>query len=401
MRILQINNCFPVFSTGKIVSLVHDALCTNGEESYVAYAWDNKHAADGKRVFRYGILLDKYISAALTRITGTHLGNAHLSTAKLLRIIKKLHPDIVHIHCANCYSCNHYRLFSWCRKNSIKMVVTEHAEYYYTGNCSFVYECEKWMTGCGSCPNLAVGVKSRVFDLTARNWKRMYNAFSGWGNNLVITGVSPWITERSLKSPITNRCRHVCIENSVNTDLFQYIEKDNIPQHIQELFDERTILFIAPGYLSGVKGGNYLFALARRMPSYKFVVVGVATPKDSPDNIHFVEHTTNQKELAMYYSCARITLLTSKRETFSLVTAESLSCGTPVVGFQSGGPETIALTEFSEFVERGNLDALEAAVKKWLDQAVDKKWISEIARKRYSAKRMTEQYINIYRELMR
>ncbi len=34
-----------------------------------------------------------------------------------------------------------------------------------------------------------------------------------------------------------------------------------------------------------------------------------------------------------------------------MVTAESLCCGTPVVGFTAGGPESIAIDAFSNFVE--------------------------------------------------
>lgn len=41
-----------------------------------------------------------------------------------------------------------------------------------------------------------------------------------------------------------------------------------------------------------------------------------------------------------------------------MVTAESLCCGTPVVGFKAGAPEQIAIKEFSEFVEYGDLNSL-------------------------------------------
>lgn len=67
---------------------------------------------------------------------------------------------------------------------------------------------------------------------------------------------------------------------------------------------------------------------------------------------------TDQELLAKYYSMADVTLLTSKKETFSMVTAESLCCGTPVVGFKAGAPEQIAIKEFSEFVEYGDLNSL-------------------------------------------
>lgn len=76
-------------------------------------------------------------------------------------------------------------------------------------------------------------------------------------------------------------------------------------------------------------------------------------------------------------------LLTSERETFSMVTAESLCCGTPVVGFKAGAPEQIALKEYSEFVDYGNLDKLEKAVRRWL-QKEKRTDIEDAAKKCYA-----------------
>ena len=53
---------------------------------------------------------------------------------------------------------------------------------------------------------------------------------------------------------------------------------------------------------------------------------------------------------------ANLTILTSQFETFSMVCAESLCSGTPVVGFKAGAPEQISIQQYSEFVEYGKID---------------------------------------------
>lgn len=46
-----------------------------------------------------------------------------------------------------------------------------------------------------------------------------------------------------------------------------------------------------------------------------------------------------------------------------MMTTESLCCGTPVIEFKAGGPESIALESFSSFVEYGDIDVLERELR--------------------------------------
>lgn len=83
----------------------------------------------------------------------------------------------------------------------------------------------------------------------------------------------------------------------------------------------------------------------------------------------------SREELASLYSVANVTLMLSKRETYSMVTAESLCCGTPVVGFLAGGPESIAIEKFSAFVEYGDLKAIKASICKIITANIQKTFI--------------------------
>ena len=91
--------------------------------------------------------------------------------------------------------------------------------------------------------------------------------------------------------------------------------------------------------------------------------------------------------------------VTSRKETFSMVTAETLCCGTPIVGFKAGAPEIIALKDYSEFVEHGNIEMLYSAAKRMLERNTDSTQIAEQA-KIYSKETMTKKYIDIYKEFI-
>lgn len=89
-----------------------------------------------------------------------------------------------------------------------------------------------------------------------------------------------------------------------------------------------------------------------------------------------------------------MTLLLSKRETFSMVTAESLCCGTLVVGFKAGGPESIALKEYSHFVEQGDVNAIVGYIAKTPDYNAET--LSLKATAEYSQDTMANIFYNLY-----
>ena len=83
-----------------------------------------------------------------------------------------------------------------------------------------------------------------------------------------------------------------------------------------------------------------------------------------------------------------------------MITAESLCCGTPVVGFRAGGPETIAIDEYSRFVGYDDIPALEHELKTMLARKVDRVEISCQARAKFNKRVMAENYIRIYNALI-
>ena len=80
-----------------------------------------------------------------------------------------------------------------------------------------------------------------------------------------------------------------------------------------------------------------------------------------------------------------------------MICAESLSGGTPVVGFKAGGPEQIYLGDYSEFVDYGDLDGLTGCIRRWIGQkhSVGAS-LAQQAGQVYSKENMCEEYVKIY-----
>ncbi len=402
MKVLQINCVYNSGSTGKITADLHREYQKNGIDSIVCYGRLGKTADKG--VYKTcGELYSKF-NHFMANLSGIQFGGCFFSTNKLIRIIKNEKPDIVHLQCINGHFVNIYRLVNWLKKNNIKTVLTLHAEFMFTGGCGYSYDCEKFKTGCGNCPQIKKGVPTYLFDNTARAFRKMKKAFDGFDKNLVVTSVSPWLMKRAKSSLILGDKRHTVVENGLDETVF-------CPSYDKSLRDKyakdnQKIVFYATPYFSdavnNAKGGKYLVELARKFEGedVRFLVAGDYDKNLTvPDNMILLGRINNQKELAGFYSIADVTVITSRRETFSMICAESLCCGTPVCGFFAGGPETIALPEFSKFVDFGDVDLLCRAVKESLgEKAPD---ISDKARKRYKRENMSRTMIDVYKSLLK
>ena len=397
MKIMQINCVYNKGSTGKIMCDIHSVLLENGIESILCYGRGEK--TNDKNVYKTCSELYSKANNLLSRFTGLMYGGLFFSTNKLISIIKKEKPEVVHLHCINGYFVNIYRLVSFLKKSGIKTVLTLHAEFMHTANCGHALDCDKWKNGCGKCPRLKKETKSYLIDGTHRSWVKMKKAFDGF-ENLTVTSVSPWLMERAVESPILANKNHTVVFNGLDTSIFHIHDTSELREK-HGITNEKIVFHATPFFSDDkdhFKGGYYVIELAKMMKDVKFIIAGDHSPDIVvPDNVILLGRVSNQGELAKYYSLADLTVIASKKETFSMIVAESMSCGTPAIGFMAGGPETIAIGEYSEFVEYGNTQALYEVASKFLNTNFNNEEISKKAHSVYSKAQMAEEYLRLYK----
>ena len=396
MRILQVNCFFDRGSTGKIMADIHRTAAVQGHDMIACYG--RYHAPDEKNVLRVSSDWEAKVHALLSRLWGVEFGFSPIATARLIRLIRRKRPDVVHLHCLNGHFVNVYRLVTFLKKQHIPTILTLHAEIMHTAGCEHAVTCEKWRTECHDCRKIH-GLLTRWWRDDARHcYRKMKAAFADFPE-LTVVGVSPWLTDRAAASPIFAGAHFATVENGLDTATFAPNRTIDLRKQHNIAPDERVILHVTPHFFHPLKGGKTVLELAQRMPQHRFVVVGFdADPAVLPQNVIPVARTADRTEMAAYYTMADVTLLTSVRETFSMVTAESLCCGTPVVGFEAGAPETIALPAFSTFVPQGNVDALQTALDAALHTTYDSDRMVAEAHARYAIDEMTDRYLALYHQ---
>lgn len=398
MRVLYINVNYKQGSTGKIVYDLFAQCKEDGYETAVCYG--RGPLMKDPDAFKFGLEWETNLHAMLTRITGLTGCWSFFSTRRLLRFIDKYQPDVVHLHELYAYFLNLRPVLAFLAKRNIPVVYTFHCELPYTGKCGYAYDCERWKTGCGNCPQVKEYPVSFFFDFTAHMYRRKQTVWKKL-NKVVITTPSQWLADRVAQSFLRGRDIRA-VHNGIDTQSIFYPRQTDSLRAELGLTDEKILLAVAPGLMFDRKGGKWVVQLAQRMKNenVKFIMIGIDDLSETfPDNVIPMGKVMDQQKLAAYYSLADCFLLCSEKETFSMTCAESLCCGTPIAGFYSGAPETVFLEPGALFGPHGDLETLEKNVKLQLNAGFDREKLARDMQQLYSRERMYENFKSIYQEL--
>lgn len=401
MKIAQVDVNYNFSSTGKIVVDLVNGLGDLGHSTMVCFG----RAPDTKsdHVHRISSRAEVFLHALGTRVTGLTDYFSPLSTRRLIEYLEHFMPDVVHLHDLHGYYVNIGPVVDYLKAKRIPTVWTFHSEFMYTGKCGYALDCEKWKTECNNCPDLRSYPKSWFFDFTTRMFRDKQSMYTDF-ERLHLVAPTEWLADRMRQSMVRHKSINV-VHNGLDVVTFSRCDTKMLRSSLR-LSTEFVVLSVGADLLSERKGGGWVLELARRNPNagIVFVMVGVEqVPKQIPPNVIMLPRIYDQKLLAEYYSLADVLLLTSMKETFSMVCAESLACGTPVIGFDSGAPKEVASPGFGEFVPYSDLEALESlllCMKTGEVTLMSSTECERFARARYSKDSMVKAYESIYLHLM-
>ena len=352
-KILFINSCLGVGSTGRIIESIGTLATKEGWECHIAHGarYVGKSSLISHPVVS---ILGEYIHYVHSLLLDKHGLSSTYETRRLINVIKKISPDIIHLHCIHGYYLNYKVLFEFLNSTNIPVVWTFHDCWSFTGHCAhFVTaDCNKWMTECMGC-SLTRDYPKSLVDCSKRNYKIKKYLFTA-NKNLTIVTVSKWLKSISQKSFFHKYPINV-IYNGVDTSIFYPKSDVNIPCITDDIF---VVMGVATQWKEGKGLEDYIklsFMLSR---DEKIVLVGISEElsKSLPQNIIGIKRTNSQQELSSLYNRADVVLSLSSAETFGLTIAEGFACGTPAIVYNNTAlPELI--TEDTGFVvENHNLE---------------------------------------------
>lgn len=361
MRILMINVVCGIRSTGRICTDLATALEDQGHEVKIAYGRELVPDKFKKYSVRIGSDLDVKLHGIRARLLDGCGWGSKKATRKFIKWVEKFDPDVIHLHNIHGYYINLEILFGYLRTCGKKIIWTLHDCWAFTGHSAYcdAINCERWMTGCYSCPNMKEYPESYV-DCSIRNWNKK-NFIMDKIPNMTIVTPSNWLANLVRKSflaqyPVT------VIHNGIDTSQFYPMRND-----FREFYgvNNKFMVLGVSTIWDEMKGYSDYLKLADMLgDSYQVVLVGLSKEqiKKLPPNIIGIERTNSVKELAYIYTAADLLVNLSYCENYPTVNIEACACGTQVLTYQTGGSPESAMGGI--VVPRGDLDSVVKKIKK-------------------------------------
>jgi glycosyltransferase involved in cell wall biosynthesis len=230
-------------------------------------------------------------------------------------------------------------------------------------------------------------------------------------NNIHVVALSSHTKEIIKRSALLSNCEVTVIGNPIDLKVYKPIKQNVLKSKKVGRSDSIKTIFFLPSYSSKIKGikemKESMWNLAKKHPklNIQIIVAGAGSyqiqDSDYPYPIIRLGVIKDPNDMAVAYSKADVTAVPSLEETFSNTAAESIACGTPVVGFNTGALKDITGDgERGEVVEVGDVEQYAEAIAISLKKNYSAKNFKKYAETNLSYKKQGIKYKELFKRIL-
>jgi glycosyltransferase involved in cell wall biosynthesis len=412
MKILHINT-FDTGGAGIAATRLHEAMLKSGVDSTLLTS--NKTRKDIKQHYSYFELIPQktsvkyfnplfYLEKLKERFKGKYYNEVRqaskgkLEYISFLRSQYKIHDtfnfdqyDIIHLHWVADFL--DWPTFFKAVKNK-KIVWTLHDMAPFTGGYHYAGDYDGYKQYDQDAPFLADTKYKKIFN---SELKKKIKLFDKLNLDLNIIGLSDWLSQCAQKSSLFKMHKHYNIPNTLNTDIFKVLDKEQCKRRLNLPLNKKSILFISEN-LDNKRKGFDLFIKAYEELKHRddicFICVGKSTGEKKTD-IVYLGGIHDQIEMAWMYNAMDLVIIPSREDNLPNTVLEALCCGVPVFGFNIGGMSDLVFSEQMGALSN-DFNTLGELVSEKLNNIYDADTIRKLALKKFSNKVVLDQYFKIY-----
>lgn len=404
MNILQINTSDVKGGAAIAGYRLHSSLRSHGHDSKLIVRTRSIDLPEIFEIKRSSLI--SFIARNSTKLIGLNYVGI-LGTSSISKHPFFTESDILNFHNLHGGYFNYLSIPSLTREKPA--VWTLHDMWSFTGHCSYSYDCDRWKSGCGSCPYPNEYPKI-YFDNTRLEWILKNRAYAN--SNLHIVAPSRWLCGLA-KDSMLNRFSVSHIPNGLDLDIYKPFDREECRNRLGIPDNKKVLLFSAFNIEDRRKGGDLLYKALEKIPSSLrndicLLVIGEGekAPRliDGMDiiNLGFIE---DEESKAIAYSSADLLVFPTRADNLPLVLQESMACGTPMVSFRVGGvPELVRPGLTGYLAEPEDPDSLVKGIVQLLEDDNLRNKMSEscrsIALEEYSLDKQAKSYIKLYESIL-
>jgi len=327
------------------------------------------------------------------------------ATAGLLALPPRK-PGVLHLHNLHGYYFDFRELPRLTR--AVPSVLTLHDAWALTGHCAHPFDCPRWRTGCGDCPDLSMYVPIRR-DASAANWREKRDILAR--SRVCLVTPSQWLMGMVREAGLAEDHPTRVIPNGVDTSVFRPGSLRDARSDLGLPQDRDILLVVANALtrnpfkdLATLAAALHAVTGTRKRPPL-LVAVGAETELAiggiETVTVPFVGDPTT---MASCYRAADVYVHPALAENLPLTVIEAMACGTPVIASDVGGVAELVEPDVTGLlVPQRDSGALADAVMALLDDperraAFGAQAVHRVL-ERFTLERQADAYLDLYDEL--
>lgn len=344
-------------STGKISRGLYNYLQNKDIVLYTCHGRGRK--TNSPFDYKVDYAFEVYTHYFIEKLTGQMCHGSRMATKRLIKFLRSHNVKGVYLMNLHGYYLNEKLFFDYLAKEDIKVVYLMVDEAPFLGNCTYANGCTLYCKSCEGC-KLLKGWQKAIF---GERSKAAYLIKDEGYKKINATFVGPEFVVLSAKtSPLLKgKCLEV-VDEAIDVQVNKPQDTSLLKRELGIKEDQIVIGCVAP-FSYPRKGVKFFVEAAKKLESdnrFVFVQVGYDIKDKSglPKNYIPIEYVNSQDILIQYYSLADLFVFPSIQDTMPNACLEALSCGSPLLCFNTSGMPYMADDTVMTLVEPENVDQM-------------------------------------------